>query len=117
MKKFLGFLLLLLISANAFSQANEQDINALSIFSEYVKAKNYDAAFEPWMELRERSPKFNSAIYVYGERILKHKIKNSTSEEKVNYLNDLLKLWEEKREHFPNKTPCLLYTSPSPRDP
>ena len=25
--------------------------------------------------------------------------------EKVNYLNDLLKLWEEKREHFPNKTP------------
>ena len=104
MKKFLGFLLLVLISANAFSQANEQDINALSIFSEYVKAKNYDAAFEPWMELRQRSPKFNSAIYVYGERILKHKIKNSTSEEKVNYLNDLLKLWEEKREHFPNKT-------------
>tara|TARA_B100000989_G_scaffold135963_1_gene101042 strand:- start:265 stop:1641 length:1377 start_codon:yes stop_codon:yes gene_type:complete len=105
MKKFLVFLLLLLISANAFSQANEKDINALSIFSEYVKAKNYDAAFEPWMELRLRSPKFNSAIYVYGERILKHKIKNTTSEEKVNYLNDLLKLWEEKREHFPNKTP------------
>ena len=105
MKKFLGFLLLLLISVNSFSQANEQDINALSIFSEYVKAKNYDAAFEPWMELRERSPKFNSAIYVYGERILKHKIKNSTSEEKVKYLNDLLKLWEEKREHFPSKTP------------
>ena len=68
MKKFLGFLLLLLISANAFSQANEQDINALSIFSEYVKAKNYDAAFEPWMELRERSPKFNSAIYRDGSK-------------------------------------------------
>ena len=98
MKKFFGFLLLLLISANSFSQANEEDINALSIFSEYVKAKNYDAAFDPWMELRERSPKFNSAIYVYGERILKHKIKNSTSQEKVNYLNDLLKLWEEKRK-------------------
>ena len=105
MKKFLGFLLFLLISANAFSQANEQDINALSIFSEYVKAKNYDAAFDPWMELRERSPKFNSAIYVYGERILKHKIKNSTTQEKVNFLKDLLKLWVEKREHFPNKTP------------
>ena len=44
---------MLLISVNAFSQANEQDINALSIFSEYVKAKNYDAAFEPWMELRK----------------------------------------------------------------
>jgi len=96
---------MLLLSLNTFSQANEEDINALSIFSEYVKAKNYDAAFEPWMELRERSPKFNSAIYVYGERILKHKIKNSSSEEKVTYLNDLLKLWQEKREHFPSKTP------------
>ena len=95
----------MLLSLNTFSQANEEDINALSIFSEYVKAKNYDAAFEPWMELRERSPKFNSAIYVYGERILKHKIKNSSSEEKVTYLNDLLKLWQEKREHFPSKTP------------
>ena len=104
MKRFLG-LLMLLLSLNTFSQANEEDINALSIFSEYVKAKNYDAAFEPWMELRERSPKFNSAIYVYGERILKHKIKNSASEEKVTYLNDLLKLWQEKREHFPSKTP------------
>ncbi len=104
MKRFLG-LLMVLLSLNTFSQANEDDINALSIFSEYVKAKNYEAAFEPWMELRERSPKFNSAIYVYGERILKHKIKNSSSEEKVTYLNDLLKLWQEKREHFPNKTP------------
>ena len=105
MKKLFGFILLLMISLNSFSQANEEDINALSIFSEYVKAKNYDAAFEPWMELRERSPKFNSAIYVYGERILKHKIKNSQSDEKVNFINDLLKLWEEKREHFPQKTP------------
>ena len=105
MKKLFGFILLLMISLNAFSQANEEDINALSIFSEYVKAKNYDAAFEPWMELRLRSPKFNSAIYVYGERILKHKIKNSQSDEKVNFINDLLKLWEEKREHFPQKTP------------
>ncbi len=105
MKKLFGFILLLMISLNSFSQANEEDINALSIFSEYVKAKNYDAAFEPWMELRERSPKFNSAIYVYGERILKHKIKNSQSDEKVNFINDLLKLWEEKREYFPQKTP------------
>ena len=87
MKKIIGFILLLTISFNSFSQANEEDINALSIFSEYVKAKNYDAAFQPWMELRQRSPKFNSAIYVYGERILKHKIKNSTAEEKENFIN------------------------------
>lgn len=26
-------------------------------------------------------------------------------EEKENFINDLLKLWEEKRENFPSKTP------------
>ena len=105
MKKLFTLLIISLVTINAFSQANEQDINALSIFSEYVKAKNYDAAFEPWMELRERSPKFNSAIYVYGERILKHKIKNSSDDVKLAFINDLMKLWLEKRENFPNKTP------------
>ena len=105
MKKLFTLLIISLLAINVFSQANEQDINALSIFSEYVKAKNYDAAFEPWMELRERSPKFNSAIYVYGERILKHKIKNSSDDVKVAFINDLMKLWLEKRENFPNKTP------------
>jgi hypothetical protein len=84
------------VSLNVNSQTNEDDINSLSIFSEYVKAKNYDAAYEPWMELRERNPKFNSAIFVYGERILKYKIENSLDEEKVNYINDLAKLWNEK---------------------
>ena len=95
----------LLVSLNVNSQTNEDDINSLSIFSEYVKAKNYDAAYEPWMELRERNPKFNSAIFVYGERILKYKIENSSDEEKVNYINDLTKLWNEKRINFPSKTP------------
>ena len=95
----------LLVSLNVNSQINEDDINSLSIFSEYVKAKNYDAAYEPWMELRERNPKFNSAIFVYGERILKYKIENSLDEEKVNYINDLAKLWNEKRINFPRKTP------------
>ena len=57
-----------------FSQNNEEDMNTLSIFVEYAKAKNYDAAYTPWMELRERNPKFNRAIYKYGEDILEDKI-------------------------------------------
>ena len=105
MKKIIVVTLFFLAISNIFAQSSEEDINALSIFSEYVKAKNYDSAYQPWMELRERSPKFNSAIYVYGERILKHKINNSSAGDKVKFINDLLKLCEEKREHFPNKTP------------
>ena len=56
MKKIFGFLLLLLIFSNAFSQANEENINDLSIFSEYVKAKNYDAAFDPSKLVSKNNP-------------------------------------------------------------
>jgi hypothetical protein len=90
---------------SSYTQQNEDDINSLSIFSEYAKAKNYDDAYAPWMELRNRNPKFNSAIYTYGERILKHKIKNSSAEEKVQFIQDLVLLWEEKRENFSKKAP------------
>ena len=105
MKKLFSLLFISIFITFSFSQQNEDDINSLSIFSEYAKAKNYDAAYTPWMELRNRNPKFNSAIYTYGERILKHKIKNSTAEEKVQFINDLVLLWVEKRENFSKKAP------------
>ena len=105
MKKLFSLLFISIFITFSFSQQNEDDINSLSIFSEYAKAKNYDAAYTPWMELRKRNPKFNSAIYTYGERILKYKIKNSKAEEKVQFINDLVLLWSEKRENFSKKAP------------
>lgn len=94
--------------SNVFAQ-NQDDLQSLSIFSEYVKSKNYDSAYTPWMELRKRNPRFNKAIFVYGERILNHKIKNSTADEQIGYVNDLLKLWEERAEIFPSVTPKGTY--------
>ena len=96
---------LLFLGFNFATAQNEEDINTLSIFSEYAKAKNYDAAYTPWMELRQRNPKFNRAIYTYGERILNHKIKNSSGAEKVDFINDLVRLWGERGMHFASKTP------------
>jgi len=97
---FLGF-----NSVSAQGQGQEEDMNTLSIFSEYAKAKNYDAAYGPWMELRQRNPKFNRAIYTYGERILKDKIKKSAGGEKINFINDLVKLYQERMTYFASKTP------------
>jgi len=86
------------------AQGNEEDMNALSIFSEYAKAKNYDAAYEPWMQLRKRNPKFYRAIFTYGENILEHKIENSKGAEQVAFIKDLVAMWEERRMHFASKT-------------
>ena len=95
----------LFLSFNFSFTQNDEDMNLLSIFSEYAKAKNYEAAFGPWMELRQKNPKFNRAIYTYGEKILDHKIENSSGTEQVAFIKDLVKLWEERGVHFASKTP------------
>lgn len=106
MKTKITLLLMLFIGFNlALAQDNEEDINTLSIFDQYAKAKNYEAAYGPWMELRQRNPKFSRAIYTHGEKILKHKIKNSSGSEKVAFINDLVKLWDERQMYFASKTP------------
>ncbi len=101
----------LFLSTTTIFAQNEKDLETLSIFSELVKSKNYTAAYTPWMELRNRNPKFNKAIFIYGERILKYKIDKSEGEEKVMFLNDMLKLWEERKAVFPNVTPSGSFMS------
>ena len=88
-----------------FISAQDEDSNTLSILVEYAKAKNYDSAYKPFMELRKRNPNYNRAIYVYGESILSDKIDNSEGAEKAAYVNDLVKLFEERETLFASKTP------------
>lgn len=88
-----------------FAQEDEECMTKLSIFHEYVKAQNFEAAFQPWMDVRNKCPKFNNAIYIDGEKILTNKIEKSTGADKAAAINDLIKLWAERGEHYPDKTP------------
>ncbi|MDA9057334.1 hypothetical protein N9K49_05770 [Flavobacteriaceae bacterium] len=99
----------LFLSITTIFSQNEKDLETLSIFSELAKSKNYTAAYTPWMEIRNRNPKFNKAIFVYGERILDYKIDNSEGEEKISFIKDMLKLWKERKAVFPNVTPSGTY--------
>lgn len=93
----------LMLSVNlSFAQQDEECMNNLQIFAEFAKKKNYKDAFQPWTEVRSKCPKFNKAIYQYGERILDYKINNSTGAEKVTFIKDLLLLWDQALEYFPN---------------
>jgi len=107
--KLLLTLLVLLLGASKIDAQTEAELEKLSIFSEYVKSKNYDAAYAPWMELRTTTPKLNKAIYIFGERILKDKISNSEGDQKTAYILDLLKLWEERSVNFSKITPKGAY--------
>lgn len=112
MKAKITLLITLFIGLNfGFAQQDEECMSKLSIFHEYVKAKNYEAAYEPWMAVRNKCPKFNNAIYIDGEKILKYKAENASGADKEAFLNDLVKLWEERGEHFASKTPKGKYAA------
>ncbi len=100
MKNLVIYCLLIFFNLNCYSQSKEECFSNLSIFAEYAKVKNYDAAYEPWLKVRGECPDINSAIYVYGERILKFYIKNSQGNDKDQYEEDLLDLYDEWLKYF-----------------
>ena len=74
-------------------------MNNLSIFSSYVKNKKYDEAYESWMKVKTKCPQFNRNIYVGGEKILDHKIKNTAGAEKLQFINDQLALFDHYNKY------------------
>ncbi|MEM1257643.1 MAG: hypothetical protein AAGC45_01950 [Bacteroidota bacterium] len=108
MKKKLYLTMSALIMSMGLSIAQAQNpecMTNLSIFAEHAKVKNYDAAYEPWKSVYESCPDLNRAIYSYGERILKHKIKNSSGADKDGYIQDILVLHDDSMKYFPAKFP------------
>ena len=104
MKKKLHILTIALIGFVGVFKLQAQDCATnLSIYSEFVKVKNYDSAYEPWKVVYEACPELNPANFVYGERILKYKIENSSGEEKKSFIDQLLALYPKYREIFPER--------------
>ena len=98
--KNLTFLILLLHSFGALSAQSAADCPAnLSIFAEFAKVKNYDSAYVPWLEVKTHCPELNEATYIYGERILGHKIKNE--EDNSEYISMLSSLYDDWLSYFP----------------
>tara|TARA_B100001175_G_scaffold146289_1_gene124091 strand:+ start:1491 stop:2882 length:1392 start_codon:yes stop_codon:yes gene_type:complete len=107
MKKFV-LIILFLFSTNTYSQAVDDCLSNLSIFAENYKIKNYDSAYEPWMQVRKDCPKMNVAIYTYGKRMLESFIKESQKKgpdgavDTKKYIDDLLNLYDEWLINFPS---------------
>lgn len=99
------FLIVLLFTFEIYAQTELECKTKLSIFHEAVKAKKYDAAYEPWLYVKDNCPDLNLAIYSDGEKILKHKIENSKGEVQLRFVSSLLDLWSLRNQHFKNDTP------------
>lgn len=108
MKTKFYFMLLAFFGAltATFAQAqNPECMTNLSIYAEHAKVKNYDAAYTPWKMVYDNCPAINKANFSYGEKILMHKVKNSSGAEKDGYIQDLLSLYDASRNYFPAKYP------------
>jgi len=101
----LTFSVVLLLSFGINAQTEIECKTKLSIFHEAVKAKKYDAAYEPWLFVKNNCPDLNLATYADGEKILKHKIENSKGEVQLSFVNAMLDLWILRNEHFKSDTP------------
>lgn len=104
-KLYFTAIMLLGYMATGFAQAqNAECMTNLSIYTEHVKVKNYDAAYTPWKMVYETCPGLNRANFIYGERILKDKIKKSSGAEKEGFIKDIMGLYDASMVHFPKKT-------------
>ena len=100
---FTALILLGFMAAGNAQAQNPECMTNLSIFSEHVKVKNYDAAYTPWKMVYENCPDANWAIYAYGERILKDKIDKTSGSEKDKFMNELMGVWDNSMKYFPKK--------------
>ena len=91
-----------MMMGNAQAQ-NPECMTNLSIYTEHVKVKNYDAAYAPWKMVYEACPELNYANFLYGERIIKDKIKKSSGSEKDGYISDIMVLFDGSMKYFPKK--------------
>lgn len=106
MKKefYLMLLAVLVYTGVGFAQAqNPECMTNLSIYAEHAKVKNYDAAYTPWKMVYENCPAINKANFSLGEKILSHKIDNSTGAEKDGYIKELMEMYDNSLKHFPTK--------------
>ncbi|GGG35973.1 hypothetical protein GCM10011414_01600 [Croceivirga lutea] len=108
MKKTYYLTMIAVIMSAGLSVAQAQNpecMTNLSIYAEHAKVKNYDAAYEPWKKVMTDCPDLNKANISYGERILKHKIKNSSGADKDGYVQELLSLYDDANKYFASKYP------------
>lgn len=92
------------IGSSAVSAQSNDCATMAALAYDDAKAQDYEAAYEPLMKVRKECPKYSLATFQYGERALKHKIDNAEGDEQKDYIEELIELWEERLELFPEKS-------------
>ena len=73
----------------------------LSIFYEYAKVKNYDAAYEPWKWCFDNCPSSNISIYSQGLKIAEDRYEKAAADQKAAAGKLIDDVYQQRIKHFP----------------
>jgi len=103
---------LLLLGLNTtFAQDQEECRINMSLLAETVKAKKFTEALPYYREAIKGCPKYNqSGIYKYGEDVFEGLLDAATTDaKKVEYINELITLWDSRMENYSSKSARGVY--------
>ncbi|MDT0650561.1 hypothetical protein [Autumnicola edwardsiae] len=103
--KFIALVTGALLGSGVLSAQSNDCPTMAALAYDDAKAKNYDAAYQPLLEVMENCPDYSLATYQYLERVLQDKIDNASADAQKNeYINELISVWEKRLELYPEKT-------------
>jgi hypothetical protein len=90
-----------------FGATPEDSIRALrnlAMFSDNFNREDFEAAMPYWRVLFKEFPRATVNIYIRGDRILRHYIENTGSDEqRAAYLDTAMMMYDQRIEHFGDK--------------
>ena len=72
----------------------------LSTMHEFVKINVYSYAVGSWLYVFDNCPAASKNIYIYGGKIMKYLIENSSEERKPGLVDTLMLLYDRRIEYF-----------------
>lgn len=96
----IGILFVTSINAQKFDCSSK-----ITAYQDSFKAKNIEAAFETWSEVKKNCPKQSELVYTDGLNILQYKIDNAANaEDKEKLVREVLALYDQFHKNYPEKT-------------
>lgn len=111
MKKFTQILILSFVITIGFQSAFAQNdlgkepekcSTNLSIFYEYAKSKNYDAAYEPWLWCMDNCPKGSKNLYTQGLKITEYRLSKAAPADKQDAINLIKRVYDQRIIQYPD---------------
>ena len=94
----------LLSSGLVKAQSNADCATKAALAYDDAKAKRYEQAYKPLMEVKEKCPTYSLATFQYLDRVLKDKMSKATGADKATLVQETIDLMNDRLKYFPDKT-------------